>query len=494
MTTTQTQGELAAIIASELSLRSEQVDATLTLLGEGGTVPFIARYRKERTGNLDEVQIREIEERALYLRELDERRGTVLKSIEEQGKLTEELRKTISSCMSKVELEDLYLPFKPKRRTTATIARERGLEPLAMRILEQPREGNPLAEAEAFVSLEREVPDVAKALEGAREIVIEAVTENADIRALVRETMGTSGALTVKVEEEHKEKRSRFEDYYDYEEKVSNIPSHRYLAVRRGENEGVLRAKVTIDAEGLKPRLEGIMKLDERSPFCDELRTSVDRALKLRLDGAVLELRGELAVRLRVLRDQHDAARLAIDAVAEARGDAVLEVALAIAHVHALDQRVGDVPPGRVHRQPRRLVDRERVAILVQDHEVLAGVLGNRQAVLGRDDDHDPRAVVQAASGPALLLQLAGPRGVIRRAGIDEHPAVLHQLLDRRARAPLQVPAEEAVESDVHVGDAHSEGARVDLELDLVGRLVQVSLGSEESHGIGRRRGSARSL
>ena len=168
----------AATIAGELSLPVQGVAAVLRLLGEGGTVPFIARYRKEVHGSLDEVQIRAIQERAAYLDELEKRRATVLGEIQGQGKLTAELRARILACATKTELEDIYLPFKPKRRTRATIARERGLEPLALRLMAQPGQGDPLAEARAFVDPEREVPDLESALAGARDIAAEAIAED----------------------------------------------------------------------------------------------------------------------------------------------------------------------------------------------------------------------------------------------------------------------------------------------------------------------------
>jgi uncharacterized protein len=182
-------------IARELALPASGVRAVVNLLGEGSTVPFIARYRKEATGSLDEVQIRAIEERRSYLLELDERRRTILESIASQGKLTDELKARILACETKAALEDLYLPYKPKRRTRAMIARERGLEPLALRILEQPADGNPASEAQNFVSAEKEVADVEAALQGARDIVAELLSENADARAKVRETFAEQGVL-----------------------------------------------------------------------------------------------------------------------------------------------------------------------------------------------------------------------------------------------------------------------------------------------------------
>ncbi len=269
-----------AQIAADLGLPPRGVAAVVGLLADGNTVPFIARYRKEATGNLDEVQIRDIQERAGYLRDLHERRGTVLDTIEKQGKLTPELRRQIMACTSKAELEDLYLPFKPKRRTKATIARERGLEPLALRMLAQPRDGDPRREAAAFVDAAKEVPDVDAALQGARHVVAEHVAELADVRALVRAAFKRDGVLVSEATDEGKAQRTRFEQYYDYREPLAGIPSHRFLAVRRGEREGALKVTVDVDADKLLPQIEAMAGHDHRSPFADDLRAAVADAYK----------------------------------------------------------------------------------------------------------------------------------------------------------------------------------------------------------------------
>ncbi|MBZ0120079.1 MAG: RNA-binding transcriptional accessory protein, partial [Sandaracinaceae bacterium] len=272
-------------IAVELSIAPANVAAAVKLLAEGATVPFIARYRKEVTGGLDEVQIRAIEERRAYLLELDERRRAILASIEEQGKLTAELRAKIEACTTKAALEDLYLPYKPKRRTRAMITRERGLEPLALRILEQPAIGDPRAEAAAFVK--GEVEDAEAALSGARDIVAELVAESADVRALVREAFEKRGVLKVEAVKSKINGPTKFEQYYEFSEPVATIPSHRFLAIRRGEGEGILRAWIEVDAEELERRIAAMQKLDGRSPFADELRLAVRDALKRLLAPSV---------------------------------------------------------------------------------------------------------------------------------------------------------------------------------------------------------------
>ncbi|MBT6490135.1 MAG: RNA-binding transcriptional accessory protein [Deltaproteobacteria bacterium] len=266
------------IIASELNLPLPGVSAVLKLLADGNTIPFIARYRKEVTGGLDEVAVEAIQERNQYIVDLEDRRSTVLASIKEQGKLSDALEKRILACDTKSKLEDIYLPFKPKRRTRATIARERGLEPLADLILQQPIEGTPEQAAALFINLEKEVADIEAALKGARDIVAEAVSERSESRQLVRDALMNQGVLTSVVTSEFKEKRSRFEQYYTFSEPVSDIPSHRFLAIRRGEREGALRVTVELDSEPLKSRLLGIMEWAKGSTFSAQLIQAVDDA------------------------------------------------------------------------------------------------------------------------------------------------------------------------------------------------------------------------
>jgi len=215
--------------------------AVIELLDEGGTVPFIARYRKEATGNLDEVKVREIEEQLTYFRELASRRETILRSIGEQGKLTDELKARIEKSVDKNELEDLYLPFKPKRRTKATIAREKGLEPLAQYIWGQQPATLPLIDfAATFINEEKGVASVDEALEGARHIVAETISEDADLRKTLRQLMFDEGLITSRKATDAIDEQQKFAMYYDYREPVKTIPSHRMLAIRRGESENVL--------------------------------------------------------------------------------------------------------------------------------------------------------------------------------------------------------------------------------------------------------------
>ncbi|MFC5191063.1 Tex family protein [Algoriphagus aquatilis] len=223
-------------IASELGVKPHQVQATIELLDGGATVPFISRYRKEATGTLDEVQVATIRDRIEQLRELDKRREAILKSIEEQGKLTPELKKAIDAAETMAKLEDIYLPYKPKRRTKATIAREKGLEPLAERIFAQ-TSFDLEAEAEKYLSEEKEVKTVEEALQGARDIIAEWVNENAQVREKMRKLFLEEGVFTSRVIPGKEAEAIKYKDYFDWSEPIKTAPSHRVLAMRRGEKE-----------------------------------------------------------------------------------------------------------------------------------------------------------------------------------------------------------------------------------------------------------------
>jgi protein Tex len=233
-------------IAKELNVKTEQVTAAVDLLGEGATVPFIARYRKEKTGGLDDTQLRTLEERLGYLRELEDRRATVLKSITEQGKMTPELQRAISAADSKVDLEDLYAPYKPKRRTKAQIAREAGLEPLADLLHANPTL-DPATQAASFVDAEKGIADTKAALDGARSILIERISENAALVGELRQWLWANGSVTSTVVKGKEAAGAKFSDYFDFRQAVRQIPSHRALALLRGRNEDIL--DLTLDVE-----------------------------------------------------------------------------------------------------------------------------------------------------------------------------------------------------------------------------------------------------
>lgn len=241
---------IATIIAAEIGARPEQAAAAIGLLDDGATVPFVARYRKEVTGGLDDTQLRDLAERLAYLRELDARRDTILGSIREQGKLTEELEAKIVAAVTKAELEDIYLPYKPKRRTKAEIARERGLGPLAEAILAD-RTAMPAELALAYIS--EDVADAKAALEGARDILSEQFAENADLVGRLRAYMKERAFLRSRVVDGKQEAGAKFSDYFDHVERWANVPSHRALAMLRGRNEEVLSLDIEVDADDASP-------------------------------------------------------------------------------------------------------------------------------------------------------------------------------------------------------------------------------------------------
>ncbi|MCA1455649.1 RNA-binding transcriptional accessory protein [Bradyrhizobium sp. BRP22] len=235
-------------IAQELGVREQQVEAAVTLLDGGATVPFIARYRKELTGALDDAQLRTLEERLTYLRELEERRTAVLNSIREQGKLDAALEAQIMAADNKARLEDIYLPYKPKRRTKAEIAKEAGLEPLSELLLTQPQH-DPKAQAKAFVDAEKGVADVAAALEGARAILVERFDEDADLIGALREEVWANARMVSTVRKGKKTEGEKFKDYFDFSEPLHKLPSHRILALFRGEKEEILDLQMQPEAE-----------------------------------------------------------------------------------------------------------------------------------------------------------------------------------------------------------------------------------------------------
>ncbi len=259
---------IAQRLAEELSLRPSQVQNALELFAEGATIPFIARYRKERTGSLDEIQLRDLSERFTYLTELEERKSAILEAIASQGKLTDELKAKIESCLQKTELEDLYLPYKPKRRTRATIAKEKGLEPLAefIKSLNRPN-AKPVAledEAVNYISDEKGVKTTEEALKGASDILAEEVSEKAELRAYLRDYLMKQGGFVSRIKDEYPEGSTKFEMYRNFQAKVRDIAPHNMLALLRGEAEGVLNLDLSFDEDVVLSYLES-----------EEIRTKV---------------------------------------------------------------------------------------------------------------------------------------------------------------------------------------------------------------------------
>ncbi len=301
--------EILLHISSLLNVPLSSLVATITLLDEGGTVPFIARYRKEATGALDEVKIRDIEEKLAYFRELVSRRETILASISEQQKLTDELRQKIESTLDKGELEDLYLPYRPKRRTKATIARDRGLEPLAEYLWTQQAAAQTLLEfAATFIDEEKEVKTIGEALEGARHIVAERIAETAEVRKALRQLLNDEGVIVSRKVTDAVDVQEKFKMYYEYREPVKAIPSHRMLAIRRGEAESVLYFLIEVDPL----RATGILRrqiLRAEGDWTTQLELAIEDSWSRLLSSSIQsELRVELKKRsdldaIQVFRD-----------------------------------------------------------------------------------------------------------------------------------------------------------------------------------------------
>ena len=292
--------QLLPKVSKECQVSQAQVSAVLSLIQSSNTVPFIARYRKEATGGLDEVVIRNIEERYTYGVELENRRQTILESIDAQGKLSEELRAQIQKCEGKNELEDLYMPYKPKRRTRAMIAREKGLEPLAMLILEQPLVGDVEEEAQKFVSLEKEVADSKEALRGARDIIAELIAQKAEVRALARNVFMSRGLIKSQKRDDIISP-TKFEQYYDFSEPLSQIPSHRYLAIARGERENILRMSLQVPSEDLLEEMRRLCLLNPNSPFAVELNSALEDSFQRLLSPSV---ESDVCVELKIKSDK----------------------------------------------------------------------------------------------------------------------------------------------------------------------------------------------
>ncbi|MEA5561376.1 Tex family protein [Planktothrix agardhii] len=251
---------ISQILAQELSLKPFQVENALQLFFEGATIPFVARYRKEITGSLDEIQLRDLSERYTYLTELEDRKKSILEAIASQEKLTDELREQIETCLQKTELEDLYLPYKPKRRTRATVAKEKGLEPLAQFIANFNQPNSPSfdlnAEAKKYISEEKGVKTIEDALNGASDILAEILSEKANLRAYLREYLINRGVFVSLVKEDYPEGSTKFEMYRQYRENVQDIKPHNLLALLRGETEGILKVEIEFDQDFVQSHLE----------------------------------------------------------------------------------------------------------------------------------------------------------------------------------------------------------------------------------------------
>jgi len=440
---------VASRIATELAVREAQVQATIELLDGGATVPFVARYRKEATGGLDDAQLRTLEERLRYLRELEERRAAILESIEAQGKLDDELRARIMAADSKARLEDIYLPYKPKRRTKAQIAREAGLEPLAVALLADPGL-DPSATAAGYVNVEAGVADAAAALEGARAILAEHFAEDADLIGALRERLWSTGGLVSTVRPGREEAGAKFSDYFAFSEPFTRLPSHRILALFRGEKEEVLDVSVDPgEAADYEARIAGRfgVALDGRRPADPWLAETVRWAWKTRISVHLgIDVRSRLrqvaedgAVRVFAtnLRD------LLLAAPAGSRATMGLDPGLRTGVKVAVVDRTGKVVATDTiyPHEPRRQWDEsiDRLARLAKAHAVELVAIGNGTAsretdklageLIGRHSDLGLTKVVVSEAGasvysasvyagkelPGLDVSLRGAVSIARR-------------------------------------------------------------------------------
>jgi uncharacterized protein len=450
-------------IASELSIKPNQVKATLDLLDEGGTVPFISRYRKEATGSLDEVQVAAIRDRVTQLRELDKRKEAVLKSIEEQGKLTDVLKKSVEEAETMSKLEDIYLPYKPKRRTKATIAREKGLEPLAELIFEQ-KSSNLTSEAESYVSEEKEVKSADEALQGARDIIAEWINENASLREKMRKLFLEDGTFSSKVIPGKEAEAAKYKDYFDWSEPIKSAPSHRILAMRRGEKELFLMldsCPEELDALGL---IEREILADEANESVDQVKLAVKDAYKRLLKPSM-----ETEVRLLTKKKADEEA---IRVFAENLRQLLLGAPLGEKSVMAIDPgfRTGCKlvclgPQGQFlqyeaifpHEPQRRTAEAGMtVKSLVEKYQVQAIAIGNGTA--GRETE-------------AFVKSLGLPKSVIVTM-VNEAGASIY--------SASEVAREEFPDLDLTVRGAVSIGRRL---MDPLAELVKID---PKSIGVGQ--------
>ncbi len=388
-------------LSEELRIPAPAIRKVVTLLSDGATVPFLARYRKEATGGLDEVQIREVAERHAYLVDLEKRRETVLGEIEKQGKLTPDLRRDVLAAKTKAELEDVYLPYKPKRRTRATIARERGLEPLADLIASQPKTGDPASLAACYVARDAGIADVDAALAGARDIIAERVAEDAELRRAARASFLERGTICVTKTREYADKPTKFDTYSSFEQSVRAIPSHRFLAIRRGESQGVLRVALSVDTDPLLDLAERRAHVSSRSPFAKQLSLAIrDAITRLLLPSAEVDVRVELKL---------SADRAAMDVFAANLRELLLSPPFGSRRVLGIDpgQRTGckcvvvDETGKLLARetlflvQGAQAIERSRRCIeaLCREHRVQAVGVGN--GTHGRETEQFVRAVLR---------------------------------------------------------------------------------------------------
>ena len=454
-----------ARIAAELNLAASKVSATARLLGEGATVPFIARYRKEATGSLDEVAITAVRDRLAQLTELEQRREAILKSLAERQLLTESLKASVEGAETLSALEDLYAPFRPKRRTRATIAKEAGLEPLADLIFNDQATVDPLAVAAGFVSAEKSVPDVAAALAGARDILAERFSEDAATRSRLRELYWESGQVRSKVMMGKEAEGAKFKDYFDWTEPVSKTPSHRMLAMRRGEEEGVLLVRITPPEDSAIAILEGLFVKARGTPGAEQVRLAAVDSFK-RLVGFAIE--AEVRIEAKKRADQE-----AIRVFSENLRELLLAPALGQKNVLAID-------PG--FRTGCKTVVLDRQGKLLH-HDVLHATAGGAQQVAQAGEkvrilvDRFAIEAIAIGNGTASRETEQFIRSLHLPAGI---PVVLVNESGASIYSASEVARDEFPDEDVTVRGSVSIGRRL---MDPLAELVKLD---PKSIGVGQ--------
>lgn len=449
--------EFAAGVSTKLNIQEKQVKAVLELLNEGATIPFIARYRKDKTGALDEVQVQQIQDEAKAQKEFAERKAFIEKTIIEQGKMTEELQNKINAAITLSELEDVYLPYKPKRKTKAQTARENGLEPLALLIQEQ---GNIDLVVEASAYLNENVKSADEALQGARDIIAELVNENADARAKMRRTFEDKATLQGKVLADQEEKGIKYKDYYDFSEPISKVPSHRILAVMRGFMEGVLRMSIAPVEEDSLQLLEG-MFVKANNPAGEQVKKAVKDAYRRLLQPS---LESEFRMALKTKADEE-----AINVFTDNLRQLLLSSPLGSKRILAIDpgyrtgckivclDEKGDLKKTEliyIH-EPGRLIDAEhKIRSLVQQYNIESIAIGDGTA--GRETE---QFIKKLNLGAAIFL-------------VNEDGASIY--------SASETAREEFPEQDITVRGAVSIGRRL---MDPLAELVKID---PKSIGVGQ--------
>jgi uncharacterized protein len=458
---------LASRVAADLELPTAGVTAAVALFDEGCTVPFVARYRKEATGGLDDEALVGVNERLTFHREMEDRRRTVLQTIHDQGKLTPDLRRAVEAAATRSALEDLYLPYKPKRRTRASMAKERGLEPLADRMWDQlDASGSVDAIAAEFVDPEREVADVDAALKGARDIIAERMAETADLRAATRDLMRESGVLSSKAARGKADQRSKFEDYYDFSEPVGRIASHRVLAIRRGEKEGWLGFRIEAPRERALGILNRGVLASRPSIWEEQVRLAIedgwDRLLSLQIET-------EIRLELKQWADQ-----AAIDVFASNLRDLLLAPPFGSCTVLAVDPGLRTGCKVVVLDDTGRLLDHG----LVWPTKPREDVAGTEKAL---DEWHREFGFGAAAvgNGTGGRETFAVVRGWAKKRGLDL-PVLLVNESGASVYSASEVAREELPDHDVTVRGAVSIGRRMQ---DPLAELVKID---PKSIGVGQ--------